>query len=174
MGGLSKARLHTPRRNIMAGAYPHAKNEKVYYVRLYGYSFVIKKLDANGKPIQRTNQATGLPIYGQNGEPEFIEQTIDFDKWKTRFTQDGYVSVYVVKPTTSKLISDELEKAANDRGNEIMSESEFIKSVNPELYEQMEKDRQIETTLGEKDQKINSLLDEVAKLRSKLGGGDRR
>ena len=154
----------------MAGAYPHEKGEKVYYVRLYGYSFMVKKLDANGKPIQRTNPATGLPIFTQSGEPEFIEQSFEFTKWKSRFTQDGYVSVYLVNKDTDPQTAAFLEASAKDRKSEIMDEEAFIKTVNPELWEKMESDRKLESLLGEKDGAIKNLNDEIARLKSKLGG----
>lgn len=154
----------------MAGAFPHDRGEKVYYVRLYGYAFMVKKLDANGKPIQRSNPATGLPIFTQSGEPEFIEYSAEFTKWKSRFTQDGYVSVYLVKKDTDPQIAAFLEAAAKDRKSEIMDEDTFIKTVNPELWEKMESDKKLDALIGEKDSKITSLTDEISRLKAKLGG----
>jgi hypothetical protein len=154
----------------MAGAYPHKEGEKVFYVRRYSHVFFVKKKDANGKFLQRTNQVTGLPINNASGEPELIEQAVEFTRWKTRFTQDGYVSVFVVKPDTDKDIVAELEKDAKDRGSEIMDEKTFIKTVNPELAERMEQDEKTQKLLGEKDGKISTLLAEVEQLRKRLGG----
>ena len=154
----------------MAAAFPHKKDEKVFYVRKYGYSFPVKKLGLDGKPIQKTNPNTGMEIYLPNGDPEFIEKFYDFTKWKTTFCADGYVSVYVCTKDTDPRVIAALEAEAASRGSEVMDEKTFIRTVNPELADKLEEDEKLKGILSDKDGKINSLLAEVESLKQRLSG----
>jgi hypothetical protein len=155
----------------MAGAFPHKADETVYYVRQYGFTFPVKKIDKEtGRAVQKTNPATGQPLFLPNGDPDVIEKFYDFKRWKNKFCADGYVSVYVVNKDTDPLVKAEIERMAADRGSQVTTEKEFIKSVNPELYEQMEANEKNEASHKEKDSKINSLTAEVEALRKKLQG----
>ena len=155
----------------MAGAYPHKKEERVFYIRKYAHTFPVKALDQNGKPIQKTNPATGMPIYLPNGDPEFIEKFHDFKPWKTKFCADGYVAVFVITKDTDKRVIEAVEKEARDRGSEVMDEKTFIASVNPELAARIAEEEASEKLLGEKDGEIKALSDEVAALKRRLSGG---
>jgi hypothetical protein len=120
------------------GKYPSSKGEKVYYVNRLRYGFSIPKIGPDGKRIPRVNMATGLPLSNGRGEPEFIEETLEFKSWRSKFTDLGYWSVYVVKPDTPKLIAEELAAMAKAPNSEIMDEKTFIKHTNPLMLEAME------------------------------------
>jgi hypothetical protein len=155
----------------MAGAFPHKADETVYYVRQYGFTFPVKKIDpVTGRAIQKTNPATGQPLFLPNGNPDIVEIFYDFKQWKNKFCADGYVSVYVVDKNTDPLVKEEIEKMAADRGSQVMTEKQFIKTVNPELYDQMKANEKNEALHKEKDAKLATLTAEVDALRKKLQG----
>jgi hypothetical protein len=155
----------------MAGAFPHKAGETVYYVRQYGYTFPVKKIDAvTGKPIQKTNPATGQPLFLPNGDPDVIEKFYDFTHWYTKFCQDGYVSVFIVNKDTDPLVKAEIEKQAADRGSQVTTEKDFIRSVNPELADKIEADAAQEKVVADLSDKNKALAAEVDALKKKLGG----
>jgi hypothetical protein len=59
---------------------------------------------------------------------------------------------------------------AADRGSQVMTEKQFIKTVNPELYDQMKANEKNEALHKEKDAKLATLTAEVDALRKKLQG----
>ena len=114
----------------MAGAFPHKPGETVYYVRQYGYTFPVKKIDEKtGRAVQKTNPATGQPLFLPDGNPDVVEKFYDFTRWRTKFCTDGYVSVFIINDKTDPLVKAEVEKQAADRGSQVMTEKQFIRSV---------------------------------------------
>lgn len=147
----------------MIGIYQKKSGETVYYVNAVNYRFSLPKLDANGKVIQATNPATGNPIYRTDGNPEIIEYPVEFTPWKSRFSEEGYWSVFVVDKNTPKQIADELKKDAADPKTRILTEAEFIAQTNPDLATFQKQE-------SEKDVRISQQEAEIAELRAKLAG----
>lgn len=147
------------------GLYPtnKKKGEKCYYSPYKKHSFTVPKINEKGEKVFRTNQVTGVPLTNLNGEPEFVEETIDFKEWKNQFTEDGYWCVYVVSKDTPKHIAAELLKDAKDRKSMVLDEDAFIELTNPDLAIRMKEDI-------EKDTTIKSQADEIAALRAQLAG----
>jgi hypothetical protein len=155
----------------MAGAFPHKEGETVYYVRQYGFTFPVKKIDpATKRAIQKTNPATGQPLFLPNGDPDVVEKFYDFTRWRTKFCADGYVSVFVVNDKTDPLVKAEVEAMAADRGSQVMTEKVFIRSVNPELADQIERDEKQVQEVANLTDKNKALAAEVEALKRKLGG----
>jgi hypothetical protein len=153
----------------MIGLYPKkSKKNKTYYVRMLNYSFSMFKLDEKGNKIPLTNQVTGAPLTLPTGEPQFVTETVNFKPWKSKFSNEGYVCTYEVTPETPKLIADELEKDAKDRKSSVMDEETFIKTTNPDLYEQMKADAETQKVIDEKDAKINTQQAEIDRLKERL------
>lgn len=154
----------------MNGLYPKkSKKNKVYYVRAMHYAFSMFKLDTEGKKIPLTNQVTGQPLTLPTGEAQFVTETIEFKPWKTRFSNDGYVCIYEVTSETPKIIADELARDAADRKSpHIMDEETFIKTTNPDLYDQMKADAEAQKTIEEKDAKITAQQAEIDRLKERL------
>jgi hypothetical protein len=159
----------------MVGVYQKKnKGDIVYYAKRLNYSFSLPKLGADGKPVQKTNPNTGLPIFDLRGNPEFIEEPVSFIQWKTRFSEEGYCCVFIVTKDTPQRIKDELKKDAADRTCAIMDEKAYIKSTNPDLAEKISFDEANEAAIAEKDSKLAEKDKEIADLRAKLSGGGQR
>ena len=155
----------------MAGAFPHKPGETVYYVRQYGYTFPVKKIDEKtGRPIQKTNPATGQPLFLPDGNPDVVEKFYDFTRWRTKFCTDGYVSVFIINDKTDPLVKAEVEKQAADRGSQVMTEKQFIRSVNPELADKIDEDERRDGEMATLTDKNKSLLAEVEALKKRLSG----
>jgi len=148
----------------MSVLYPKSKPENiVYYVRgAVNYRFSLPKLDENGKKIPVLNPL-GTPIIDRQGNAEFIEEPVRFTPWHQRFTEQGYTCVYEVTKETPKRIADELAKDAADRKCDIITEEEYIRQVNPDLYAQIKKDASVKGELDEKDKALNAAKSELAK-----------
>jgi hypothetical protein len=171
MAGASAPAQPYSKENKMAGAFPHKDGETVYYVRQYGYTFPVKKLDpATNRPIQKTNPATGQPLFLPNGDPDIVEIFYDFKRWRTKFCADGYVCVYIIDAKTDPRVKAEIERMAADRTEQVMTEKVFIRSVNPELADQIEKDEKQVQDVANLTDKNKALAAEVEALKKKLGG----
>lgn len=156
---------------VRPGLYPKKSSKsKVYYVKKLRYAFSMTKIGADGKPIFATNQTTGLPLTSPTGEPIPVTELVEFKEWRNRWCEDGYVCVYEVTPDTDPRIAKELENDAANRLCEIMSEADYIKTTNPDLYEQLNREEETKKTIASKDSKITSLEEEIAKLRAKTQG----
>jgi hypothetical protein len=166
------------------GVYPKKdKRNKVYYVNRNNHGFSVRKTGEDGKPIPRVNLATGLPIMNGRGEPEFIEEAVMFQQWHSKFQELGYWCVYEVTKETPKIIADELERMANIKTSQIMSEKAFIEFSNPALAQHMaetaemqkEKERLADDIANAKNEmraakeEKNKLEDEIARLKQKAG-----
>jgi hypothetical protein len=152
------------------GLYPKAdKRNKVYYVNRKKFRFAVPKLDQSGKPIQKTNNVTGLPMTLPNGEPEYKEESIAFRTWMGRFTALGYWSCFEVTKTTPKVIAKILEEEAASNISEIMNEETFIKTTNPAMLDTIK----INTELEKENESLKaekSKADElIASLKKKAG-----
>lgn len=152
----------------------HGTKNKVYYVNRMKFSFSFRKIDESGKPIPRVNPNTGMPITNSRGVPEFVEESIDFKPWRTRFTDLGYWCTYEVTPDTDPLLAKELEDMAKSRKSEVMSEKAFVEYTNPYLGEQwgeLEKTKEeLETLKKERDdlKRAKSVADEeLAKIKQR-------
>lgn len=159
------------------GTFPKTeKGSKVYYVNRLRFGFPVKKYGEDGKPVQRTNQATGLPITNGRGEPEYYEEAVMFNQWQPRFTDLGYWCVYEVKKETPKHIAETLKRMANSSKSQIMSEKKFIEHTNPALARHLDETRElseehkmlqddVEKARNEK----SKLLNEIDRLKKKAG-----
>lgn len=152
------------------------KKSKVYYANRLDYGFSVKRRGEDGKYIQRTNQATGLPIMNGLGEPQFIEEPVMFRRWQPRFNEIGYWCIYEVTSYTPKHIAEELEKMAKSPKTQVMTEKAFIEYTNPALAKHMEETADLEEErkmLNEDVAKAKAekskLEDEIAKLKQKAG-----
>jgi hypothetical protein len=153
----------------MIGLYPKkSKKNKVYYVRMLNYAFSMFKLDADGKKIPLTNQVTGQPLTLPTGEPQFVTETVNFKSWKSKFSNDGYVCIYEVTPETPKLISDELAKDSSDRRCAVMDEETFIKTTNPDLYEQMKAEAEARLAVDALNSQVSEQQKEIDRLKERL------
>jgi SMC interacting uncharacterized protein involved in chromosome segregation len=159
------------------GTFPKAdKKNKVYYVNRLNFGFSVKRKGPDGKLLQRTNMATGLPVMNSRGEPEFIEDPVMFNQWVARFNELGYWSVYEVTPNTPKEIADELKRMAESKDHQVMDEKAFIKFSNPALAKhldetaEMEAERKMLEEDVEKAKKEKTRLeDEINRLKQKAG-----
>lgn len=160
----------------MAGAYPHAKDEVCFYARKIGHLCHIDRLDKDGNVLYKTNKQTGNIIYNDNGEAEALVESVEFTQWRTKFSQDGYTCVKVVKakPTIEKekRILAMLLEDAKDRGSEVMDEKAYLSQVNPELAKKLADDEENEKLHIKKDETIKAKDAEIAELRRKIGGGN--
>ncbi|MBN1294366.1 MAG: hypothetical protein JXB48_21195 [Candidatus Latescibacteria bacterium] len=159
------------------GTYPKRdKKNKVYYVNRLDYGFSVRVYGDDGKPKQKKNSVTGLPITNSIGEPEFVEQSVMFMRWQPRFSEIGYWCIYEVTPETPKSISDELERMAKSKDHQVMTEKAFIEHTNPALARHISEtsDLEIEKQMLSEDvekakKEKNKLEDEIARLKQKAG-----
>jgi hypothetical protein len=155
----------------MSGAFPHKDGETVYYVKQIGHTFPTKKLDpVTKRPIQKTNPATGQPLFLPNGNPDIVEDFHEFKPWRTKFCAEGYVCVFIVDDKTDPQVKAEIERMAADRGEPVKTEKEFIRMVNPELADQIEKDEKQVQEVTNLTDKNKALAAEVEALKKRLGG----
>lgn len=166
------------------GIYPKKdKKNKIYYVNRNSFGFSVRKTGDDGKLVPRVNLATGLPIMNGRGEPEFIEETVMFQQWHQKFNELGYWCVYEVTKETPKAIADELEKMANSKQSQVMSEKAFVEFSNPALAQHMaeteemkiEKNRLVDDVANAKNEiraakeEKSKLEDEIARMKQKAG-----
>jgi len=159
------------------GTYPKSdKKNKVYYVNRLDYGFSVPKVDGDGKKIQRTNTATGLPITNGRGEPEFFEEPVMFQRWQDRFTETGYWSVYEVTSNTPKVIAEKLEEMAKSPKAQVMSEKAFIEFTNPALAKHIaetsdleEEKKMLNEDVAKAKAEKSKLEEEIARLKQKAG-----
>jgi hypothetical protein len=149
----------------------------VYYVPFLSYVFTMRKTDANGKPLIRKHPVNGTDMYTPEGNPEYIDEVLHFVPWLTRFTEDGYWSVYEVTAQTDPRIAAELAADAASPKSLIMSEEAFIKRINPDLFANMKAEEQRKKEVGALRDALKQAQDreqqqdsEISKLRAKLKG----
>lgn len=145
------------------------KKNKVYYVNRKKFRFSVPKLDDKGKKVQKTNPANGLPAYNGRGEPEYLEDAIQFVQWHGRFTSLGYWSTFEVTKNTPKAIAEILEEQAKNPKSEIMSEEAFIKMTNPHMLETVKANEALEKELETLKAEKSKADEEIERLKKKAG-----
>lgn len=139
---------------------------KMYYVNRKSFAFSFPKM-VNGERVKKVNPHTGLAQVNGRGEPEYVEETVMFKPWRTRFTDLGYWSVYEVTPETDSFLAKELEEMAKANNSEVMSEKKFLEHTNPMLGENFD---ELET-LRKENEEIKSAKskadEEIARLKQK-------
>lgn len=152
------------------GLYPKsAPKNKVYYVNRLNYGFSYPACDASGKKIPKTNPNTGLPLVSARGEPEFVEVSVQFKNWLTRFTEYGYWSVYEVTPETEKTLAEELKKSADSHTSEVKDEKAFIKYTNPNMLREVEEKEALQKENEDLKAQKTRADEEIARLKQKAG-----
>jgi hypothetical protein len=151
------------------GIYPKKEGEKVYYIRRLGYMFSLPLLDEKGERIPETNPNTGLQIRDVRGQIQYLETSIAFTPWRTRFCEEGYVAVYVVTKDTPKQIADALEADAKNRKSEVLDEESYIQIVNPDLFKRIGEDREKDAKIAAATAETQAANAEIERLRKMLG-----
>lgn len=133
------------------------EGSKVFYASAKEYTFCCKKL-IDGKKVAVLNSVTGNPKTSVDGTPEFHEHVVSFDKYADRFTEDGYWSVFEVKPDTPVEIVEKLDQLAADRGTpDVMTEEKFLERFHPNVMIEKKESKKLKDKLAKAEAEISQL-----------------
>lgn len=147
---------------------------KEKYVALFlKYTYSYPKVDAEGKPVYKTNPVTGQPLNDVDGSPVPIMVMGEFQNVQARMSK-GYLSEKVVDPNTDdpqKLAEIEvLRRIAARKDMQVWTEDVHDQKTNPAMFAEKKRRKEMEGELAEykaKAQRADELEKRLANLENK-------
>lgn len=138
-----------------------AKKKEIYYARMAGKTFFVRKKDASGKFIPVISEVTGGPIQGQFQDEKYL-----FEKSHPR-KKDGEridCCYFTIKEDTDKDVADYV-RSMHAKGD-CMTEIEFEKFINPARHETL-------MQLESEQKKTAAVTDELNSVKAMLEKANR-
>jgi len=143
--------------------------QEIYVATKQGYSFLVQKLDRNGKPMFKIHRVTGAE-YPVMESVEFSKVATKSDMWNL-----NYLSMFeVTKDTPEHHAKRVRELAADDSVTDVMTYEQHEEKKNPDAARMSKKLRTAEEELSEAKAEIdrkNTALEEMNRRIAALEGG---